>query len=115
MERDKQGIVVQKQTKLRQIKVNILYAINAALLINVRIIRSISILQQEQVLNVQRVLGGVIGLGSIIVARFGRVFNAGSWPQVLVDVDIDTTYRKHFRNCTIKKFVIVRLYRTPHT
>ena len=52
MKSDKQGIVVQKQAKLTEIKVNVLGVVHTTHDIDIRIINTIPVFQQQQVLNV---------------------------------------------------------------
>ena len=73
MKRDEQGIVVQKQAKLGEIKVDVLGVINSAHDIHIRIICSITIFQQQQILYVQWALCFINWLGSICIARKCRI------------------------------------------
>ena len=114
VESDEQGVVVQEQTKLREIKVNVLYVEHTTHAIHIWIIGPITVFQQEQILYEQGIGDSVVGLRGIVVAGVYRIAFAGFWPQILVQIHIHTAHGVHFGDGPVEKTVIVRLVRTPH-
>ena len=104
MEGDKQGITVEEQAKLCQIKVNVLRAIHTTHDKHIGRIHSVTVFQQQQVFYKKWIGGVVVGYGGIVVA----IVSAGAhWTQVFVDVDIDATHSEHFLDVAVKILVVV--------
>ena len=77
MERDKQGIIVEEQAKLCEVKVYVLAVVNTAHDIDVLIIHPVPVFQQQKILDVQRALCVVDGLGGVGIATESRVLTPG--------------------------------------
>ena len=106
MERDEQGIIVEEQAKLGEIKIHILHLVHPTHHIDVLIIHSITVFQQQEILDVEIADIIVHRLSGISVAGSGTVFAAGRGAQILVDIDVHTAHCVHFGNGAVQKLII---------
>ena len=101
----KQGVAVEKQAKLRQVKINVLRAIHPTHDKDVGRIYPVAVFQQQEILYEQGILCGIGGNGGI-TRRVGLIW-VELRTQVLVDVDIDATHSEHFLDVAVKILVVV--------
>ena len=104
VERDKQGITVEEQAKLCQIKVNVLRAIHTTHDKHIGRIHSVTVFQQQQIFYKKWIGSVVVGYGGIVVAI---VSARTHWSQVFVDVDVNATHSEHFLDVAVKILVVV--------
>ena len=105
VEGDKQGITVEKQAKLRQVKINVLRAIHPTHDKDVGRIYPVAIFQQQEIFYEQGIFCG-IGGDCGIARRVGLIW-VELRTQVFVDVDIDATHSEHFLDVAVKILVVV--------
>ena len=112
VEGNEQGITIQEQAKLCEVKVDVLCAIHTTHDKHVRIIHTIAVLQQQEIFYEQGIGFRIVGQGGIIVAV---VLASALRTQILVDIDIQAAHGVHFTDGTIQKLVIVGAVWPPHT
>ena len=96
MERDKQGIVLQEQAKLREIEVYVLHVVHTAQAIDIGIIGTIAVFQQQEILYKQGIFCFIVGLRGVVVAGIRCFALPSTWSQIFVDIEIQATNSIHF-------------------
>ena len=104
VEGDKQGITVEEQAKLCEIKVNVLRAIHAAHDKHIGRIHSVTVFQQQQIFYKKWISGVVVGYGGIVVA----IVSARTlWTEVFVYQNVNAAHSEHFLDVAVKILVVV--------
>ena len=104
VERDEQGITIQEQAKLCEIKIYVLRAVYTAHDKHIRIIYSIAVFQQQQVLDEQGICRRIIGQGGIVVAV---VLASTLRTQIFVDVEVKPAHGVLFADYPIQILVVI--------
>jgi hypothetical protein len=109
MESDEQGVIVQEQAKLAEIKVDILLIVNTAHDIDVLIVFSVAIFYQQQIFHEQGIGIAVGWLCGILCATSLATAIVAMWlrAQILVDEDVQAANLIHFGYGLVQKLVIV--------